>query len=47
MPYLLTFVCGLAAGVVLNALLEKRAVGEIQKLHVFVAAELQKLAAKL
>jgi hypothetical protein len=47
MPYLLTFVCGLAAGVVLNAVFEKRAVEEIQKLHAFVAAELQKLAAKL
>jgi hypothetical protein len=47
MSYVLTFLSGFALGVVLNRLLEKRAVEEIQKLRLFVAAELQKLAAKL
>ncbi|MCL5671583.1 MAG: hypothetical protein M1423_09875 [Acidobacteria bacterium] len=47
MPYFVAFVCGVATGVVLDTLLEKRVVGEIQKLHASMATELQKLAAKL
>lgn len=47
MAYLLTFLSGLATGVVLDALLEKRVVDEIQTLRAFMAAELEKLAAKL
>ena len=47
MPYLLAFLGGVVTGVVLNKFLEKRVVKEIQKLHALVAAELQKLAAKL
>ena len=47
MPNLVAFVVGLAVGVVLEAFLEKRVVAEVQKLHVYVAGEFQKLAAKL
>jgi len=47
MPYVYAFLSGLAAGVVLDLLLEKRAVEEIRKLQAFVAEEIQKLSAKL
>ena len=47
MPYVYAFLSGLAAGVVLDLLLEKRAIEEIRKLQAFVAAEFQKLSAKL
>ncbi len=47
MANLVMFGAGLVAGIVLDALLEKRVVTEVEKLHTYVAAEFQKLAAKL
>ena len=47
MAYMLAFLSGLAAGIVLDILLEKRAIQEIWKLQDFVAQELRKLSARL
>jgi hypothetical protein len=47
MPYMMAFLSGLATGIVLDILLEKRAIQEIRKLQDFMAAELRKLSARL
>jgi hypothetical protein len=47
MAYMLAFLSGFAAGIVLDILFEKRAIQEIRKLQDSLAAELRKLAARL